>query len=103
MLRILFHLQVAALSGDARRALDICRRATDLAESDGEVVKMKHVNDAIQEMYQAPKIVAMRLEKYMSFVMFRYVAVQCSNIFLVLLQDIVLIHINILIHISLFL
>ena len=56
--------QVAALSGDARRALDICRRATELAEVEGDknssVVVMKHVNIALQEMFSAPKIVAMR-------------------------------------------
>ena len=27
--------KVASLSGDARRALDICRRATEIAESEG--------------------------------------------------------------------
>ncbi len=52
--------QVAALSGDARRALDICRRATELAEVNTGLVLMTHVNAAIQEMYSSPKIVAMR-------------------------------------------
>jgi origin recognition complex subunit 1 len=58
--------RVAALSGDARRALDICRRATEMAESCVEggkipgLVGMMHVNNAIQEMFSAPKIVAMR-------------------------------------------
>ena len=57
--------KVAALSGDARRALDICRRATEIAERDATTadeaqVTMKHVNEAVQEMYCAPKIVAMR-------------------------------------------
>ena len=57
--------KVAALSGDARRALDICRRATEISERDAigaeeAHVTMKHVNDAVQEMYCAPKIVAMR-------------------------------------------
>lgn len=56
---------MAALSGDARRALDICRRATEIAEqqqtgkADGYVV-MTHVDAAIQEMFSSPKIVAIR-------------------------------------------
>ena len=54
------------MSGDARRALDICRRATELAETAGwakhttVLVGMSHVDAALQEMYSAPKIVAMR-------------------------------------------
>ena len=66
--------KVAAVSGDARRALDICRRATELAER-GPVagrrlaspkkattclVTMDHVNAAIQEMFSSPKIMAIR-------------------------------------------
>ena len=53
--------QVAALSGDARRALDICRRATELAEAGTQLVGMTHVNAALQEMFSSPKMVAMRL------------------------------------------
>jgi origin recognition complex subunit 1 len=57
--------QVAALSGDARRALDICRRATELAEVDAKgkttgYVTMSHVDAAVQEMFSSPKIVAIR-------------------------------------------
>ena len=56
--------KVAALSGDARRALDICRRATELAEAEGSgkdcLVGMKHMDSALQEMQSSPKIVAMR-------------------------------------------
>ena len=54
------------MSGDARRALDICRRSTELAEAEGKnkktvcLVGMHHVNSAIQEMFSSPKIVAMR-------------------------------------------
>ncbi|CAN7938478.1 unnamed protein product [Ixodes hexagonus] len=60
---------VAAVSGDARRALDICRRAAEMAESSFEgspkkksrhIVGMAHVDQAIQEMFSSPKIVAMR-------------------------------------------
>ena len=59
--------QVAALFGDARRALDICRRATELVDHnvDGKgIVKMVHVDAALQEMYSAPKIVAVRSVNY---------------------------------------
>ena len=57
---------MAALSGDARRALDICRRSTEIAEVDCKskkcdlAVKMSHVDAALQEMFSSPKIVAMR-------------------------------------------
>ena len=60
-------MQVAALSGDARRALDICRRATEIAEAAvstnkrvSGTVGMSHVDMAVQEMFCSPKIVAMR-------------------------------------------
>ena len=62
----MFSSQVAALSGDARRALDICRRATELAELETTkgrkvgLVGMKHVDAALQEMFSSPKIIAMR-------------------------------------------
>lgn len=52
------------MSGDARRALDICRRATEIAEledkNEKKLVNMSHVNTAIEQMFSAPKIVAMR-------------------------------------------
>lgn len=76
--------RVAAVSGDARRALDICRRSAELAYQSANALKititksktkgfklsptktkthlviMTHVNDALQEMFSAPKIVAMK-------------------------------------------
>jgi len=60
--------KVAALSGDARRALDICRRATELAElapqsptkRTASLVGLEEVNRAIQEMFSLPKIEAIR-------------------------------------------
>ncbi|KAL3870125.1 hypothetical protein ACJMK2_042736 [Sinanodonta woodiana] len=58
--------KVAAVSGDARRALDICRRATEIAEIEATtkqstvLVGMSHVNTALQEMFTSPKIVAIR-------------------------------------------
>ncbi|KAK3579139.1 hypothetical protein CHS0354_022157 [Potamilus streckersoni] len=58
--------KVAAVSGDARRALDVCRRATEIAETEATtnqstvLVGMTHVNTALQEMFTSPKIVAIR-------------------------------------------
>ncbi|KAK8782264.1 hypothetical protein V5799_016396 [Amblyomma americanum] len=61
--------KVAAVSGDARRALDVCRRAAEIAELSVQdspkklsrhVVGMAHVDRAIQEMFSSPKILAMR-------------------------------------------
>lgn len=53
--------KVAAISGDARRALDICRRAVEIAQQ-GSVpmkVQMEHISAALQEMTASPIIVAM--------------------------------------------
>lgn len=54
------------MSGDARRALDICRRSTEIAETvksstkKNILVGMAHVEAALQEMFSSPKIVAIR-------------------------------------------
>lgn len=62
--------KVAAVSGDARRALEICRRATELAEKeniatsklDGKhtLVHIQHVDNAIKQMFSSAKITALR-------------------------------------------
>ncbi|XP_071444259.1 origin recognition complex subunit 1 [Hetaerina americana] len=74
--------KVAAVSGDARRALDICRRATECAESElfgekklnqspaarrksakamkGVVVTMRHVDQAVSEMISTSKAKAIQ-------------------------------------------
>ncbi|KAF7824251.1 origin of replication complex subunit 1A-like [Senna tora] len=66
--------KVAAISGDARRALEICRRAAeiadyrikkltanpDLAAAGKELVAMADIEAAIQEMFQAPHIQVMK-------------------------------------------
>lgn len=58
--------KVAAISGDARRALDICRRATEITEAMSPskkanvLVGTSHVDAALQEMFSSPKIVAIR-------------------------------------------
>ena len=75
-------VQVAAISGDARRCLDICRRAVEIAGSSSSksprkkmkgIVGMKHVEEALQEMFSSPKIIAMRLATYLFI---------CSKIYL---------------------
>ena len=56
-------LQVAAVSGDARRALNICRRASELSENrqgGGGLVGLKDIEAAVTEMFTSPKIMAMR-------------------------------------------
>ncbi|KAK7502257.1 hypothetical protein BaRGS_00006621 [Batillaria attramentaria] len=61
--------KVAAVSGDARRALDICRRSTEIAERETEseggskedvLVKISHVDAALKEMFSSPKMIAIR-------------------------------------------
>ncbi|XP_012288625.1 origin recognition complex subunit 1 isoform X2 [Orussus abietinus] len=53
--------KVAAVSGDARRALDICRRATEIAEmSNGRTVSMSDVNEALSEMIASTKVQAIK-------------------------------------------
>ncbi|KAI9542579.1 hypothetical protein NQZ68_019263 [Dissostichus eleginoides] len=58
--------KVAALSGDARRCLDICRRATEICEhsaadtSSTGLVGMSHVMDALNEMFSSAYITAIK-------------------------------------------
>ncbi|RNA01689.1 origin recognition complex subunit 1-like [Brachionus plicatilis] len=55
--------KVAAVSGDARRALEICRRATELAERDSaknskssNLVTISNVDQAVKQMFSSAKI-----------------------------------------------
>ncbi|EUB58586.1 Origin recognition complex subunit [Echinococcus granulosus] len=55
--------KVAAVSGDARRALDICRRAAELAQLEGgqkATTTMQHVNAALREMFTSLGLTALR-------------------------------------------
>lgn len=58
--------KVAALSGDARRALDICRRASEIAELEASThktppsVSMANVQQALTEMISCPKVQAIK-------------------------------------------
>ena len=67
--------KVAAISGDARRALEICRRSTEIAERHElpttpikcpwkrkALVGMMHVDAALKEMFTSPKMTAIRYE-----------------------------------------
>ncbi|NWS74509.1 ORC1 protein, partial [Crotophaga sulcirostris] len=57
--------KVAALSGDARRCLDICRRATEICEfasqkRTSDIVRLAHITEAVAEMFSSPYINAIR-------------------------------------------
>lgn len=58
--------KVAALSGDARRCLDICRRATEICEFSSRkpdssgLVKVAHILEASEEMFSSAYIMAIR-------------------------------------------
>ncbi|KAM8745451.1 origin recognition complex subunit 1 [Acanthopagrus schlegelii] len=58
--------KVAALSGDARRCLDICRRATEICEHSAAkpsatgLVGMSHVMEALNEMFSSSYITAIK-------------------------------------------
>lgn len=46
--------KIASVSGDARRALDLCRRAVEIAEMDSEEVQIKHIQQAANEATSTP-------------------------------------------------
>lgn len=54
------------MSGDCRRALDICRRATEIAEENSSRAKKKieinfgHITQALNEMFASPKVRAIK-------------------------------------------
>ncbi|KAF7460201.1 origin recognition complex subunit 1 [Marmota monax] len=58
--------KVAALSGDARRCLDICRRATEICEFSHEkpdspgLVTVAHLMEAVDEMFSSSYITAIK-------------------------------------------
>eukprot|EP00049_Salpingoeca_infusionum_P004613 m.81708 g.81708 ORF g.81708 m.81708 type:complete len:88 (+) comp12651_c0_seq3:1876-2139(+) len=57
--------QIAAVSGDARRALNVCRRAAEIAElanqsSDATQVTIFHVSKALEEMSSSPLLRAIQ-------------------------------------------
>lgn len=66
MLFAIFHRKVAAVSGDARRALDICRRAAEIADSSADAsqplpsVNIIHVQQALTELVASAKVQAIK-------------------------------------------
>ncbi|CAL7938262.1 unnamed protein product [Xylocopa violacea] len=53
--------KVSAVSGDARRALDICRRAMEIAESrDADMISFQDVTEAVSEMIASAKVQAIK-------------------------------------------
>lgn len=54
--------KVASVSGDARRALDICRRAVEIGgqRNNFKGVTMKDVSAAVEEMFTSPRVTAIR-------------------------------------------
>ncbi|CAH8622636.1 unnamed protein product [Dicrocoelium dendriticum] len=54
--------KVAAVSGDVRRALDICRRAAEMVShcKSTHQIGIEHINAALKEMFSAPKVNAIR-------------------------------------------
>ncbi|XP_043247797.1 origin recognition complex subunit 1 [Colletes gigas] len=53
--------KVSAVSGDARRALDICRRAMEIAESRNEqTISLQDVSEAVSEMIASAKVQAIK-------------------------------------------
>ena len=55
-------IQVAAVSGDIRRALDLLLRSTEIAQAEGKgkVVKMAHLQQAMQEMFSSGLMLAVK-------------------------------------------
>lgn len=57
----MIYRKVASLSGDARRALEICKRALELmTEDNGKCVQMAHVMKALKEMLESPIVEAIK-------------------------------------------
>lgn len=53
--------KVSAVSGDARRALDICRRVAEITETrNNTTVSVQDVDEALSEMIINPKVQAIK-------------------------------------------
>lgn len=53
--------KVAAVSGDARRALDICRRTTELVVGNGGgQVTASHVEQALTQIFSGPRVLVIQ-------------------------------------------
>jgi len=58
--------KVAAISGDARRALDICRRAIDLVKSDddSQLITINHINQVLNAILSGVRVTAIRYNSF---------------------------------------
>ncbi|EFN83643.1 Origin recognition complex subunit 1 [Harpegnathos saltator] len=73
--------KVSAVSGDARRALDICRRAAEITETHGRAtVCMEDVNQALSEMIANPKVQAIKYCSKMEQIFLQAVCVEVTRI-----------------------
>ncbi|KAJ6581316.1 P-loop containing nucleoside triphosphate hydrolase protein [Mycena capillaripes] len=52
--------KVSSISGDARRILDICRRAVELVHSDRRIAVIRDVNEVIKQMQNSPTAAYLR-------------------------------------------
>ncbi|KAJ6544983.1 P-loop containing nucleoside triphosphate hydrolase protein [Mycena vulgaris] len=52
--------KVSSISGDARRILDICRRAVELAQQDRRMAVIKDVNEVTKQMQNSPTAAYLR-------------------------------------------
>ncbi|VDL14655.1 unnamed protein product [Hymenolepis diminuta] len=73
--------KVAAVSGDARRALDICRRAAETAQLEGGrtfTTTIQHVNAALREMFTSPVLTALRCVSHYERLLLRAIVSEVS-------------------------
>lgn len=68
--------KVASLSGDARRALDLFRRAAEIAKNR---VEMQHVNAALEEMLTSPKIKTILSCSYLEILFLRAIVYEIQR------------------------
>lgn len=72
--------KVAAVSGDARRAIAICTRATEIAEMSGKPeITMDVVNQALSDIASSPKVQAIRCCSQAEQLLLRAVAHEASR------------------------
>ncbi|XP_033324629.2 origin recognition complex subunit 1 [Megalopta genalis] len=72
--------KVSAVSGDARRALDICRRAMEIAESrNAETISLQDVTAAVSEMIASAKVQAIKCCSKMEQMFLQAVSAEVSR------------------------
>ncbi len=67
------------MSGDARRALDICRRAIELSQlAKAKTTDMSHINAALKEMFTSSKLIALGALSHYEKLFVRAIVAECS-------------------------